>query len=40
MQNGRLWRPWQLRSGIAARGQAPELSAREAEPALTHPGNR
>jgi hypothetical protein len=40
MQNGRLWRPWQLRSGIAARGQAPESSAREAEPALTHPGNR
>jgi imidazolonepropionase-like amidohydrolase len=36
MQDGRLWRPWQLRSGIA---RAASPSARnEEEPALTHPG--
>jgi imidazolonepropionase-like amidohydrolase len=40
MQNGRLWRPWQLRSGIAARNPSGESSSREPEPALTHPGSR
>lgn len=40
MQNGRLWRPWQLRSGIAARNRSGESSTGEPEPALTHPGSR
>jgi amidohydrolase family protein len=42
MQDGRLWRPWQLRSGIAARGEGDGSAGvdRDEEPALTHPGPR
>ncbi|HEY8105037.1 MAG TPA: amidohydrolase family protein [Gemmatimonadales bacterium] len=41
MQDGRLWRPWQLRSGIAMddRG-ADSAGAASDEPALSHPGGR
>jgi len=40
MQDGRLWRPWQLRSGIARRGAGDGSIGfdRTDEPALTHPG--
>ena len=40
MQDGRLWRPWQLRSGIAMSpkaGDSPDSRADD-QPALTHPG--
>lgn len=42
MQDGRLWRPWQLRSGIAMdhRGSDSAWSAPSDEPALAHPGGR
>ena len=39
MQNGKLWRPWQLRSGMAAAdGQMPRWPDGQGNPALTHPG--
>jgi imidazolonepropionase-like amidohydrolase len=45
MQNGKVWRPWQLRSGIAAAdgakdGRTEASSLPAASPALTHPGDR
>ena len=40
MEDGRLWRPWQLRSGIALAAPAPTATDRDDEPALTHPGPR
>ena len=41
MQDGRLWRPWQLRSGIALRGEGGSTGLDGAdEPALTHAGPR
>ena len=40
MEDGRLWRPWQLRSGIALAAPTPAASGRDDEPALTHPGPR
>ncbi len=40
MEDGRLWRPWQLRSGIALAEPAPTATDRDDEPALTHPGPR
>ncbi len=44
MQNGKVWRPWQLRSGIAAREEqksgGAEEQMRTSSPALTHPGER
>jgi amidohydrolase family protein len=40
MENGRLWRPWQLRSGIALAAPTPTGHDRDDEPALTHPGPR
>ncbi len=41
MQDGRLWRPWQLRSGIAMgdRGADSPWAAPSDEPALAHPGD-
>jgi hypothetical protein len=39
MQNGKLWRPWQLRSGIAA-VDGPRAGGPEDQRALTHPGER
>jgi hypothetical protein len=42
MGDGRLWRPWQLRSGIAMerRGTDSASTGDVVEPALTHPGVR
>jgi hypothetical protein len=43
MQDGRLWRPWQLRSGIAVRPSSAAPDATDPDlpaPALTHPGQR
>jgi predicted amidohydrolase YtcJ len=40
MEDGRLWRPWQLRSGIALAAPASTATDRDDEPALTHPGPR
>ena len=42
MQDGRLWRPWQLRSGIAMdnAGADSTWAASSDEPALAHPGSR
>jgi predicted amidohydrolase YtcJ len=42
MQDGRLWRPWQLRSGIAMNqaGADSTWAASSDEPALAHPGSR
>ena len=41
MEDGRLWRPWQLRSGIALTSPTPVPSDGEDDgPALTHPGPR
>ncbi len=42
MQGGKVWRPWQLRSGIAATEEQKSRGAEELEdgPALTHPGSR
>ncbi|MGE5231945.1 MAG: amidohydrolase family protein [Deltaproteobacteria bacterium] len=39
MADGRLWRPWQLRSGIAMAAPPAPTEPGE-EPALTHPGPR
>ena len=38
MQDGRLWRPWQLRSGIAIETPSALPGSESLEPALTHPG--
>jgi predicted amidohydrolase YtcJ len=40
MADGRLWRPWQLRSGIALAAPLPAGTDPGDEPALTHPGPR
>jgi len=43
MQDGRLWRPWQLRSGIAMHEGAADSTWADPdadEPALAHPGAR
>jgi hypothetical protein len=44
MQGGKLWRPWQLRSGIAAgeeqKSRGADEQMRISSPALTHPGER
>ncbi len=44
MKGGKVWRPWQLRSGIAAADERKSRGADEqmriSSPALTHPGER
>ncbi len=44
MQGGKVWRPWQLRSGIAAaeeqKSSGPEDRKGIGSPALAHPGDR
>jgi imidazolonepropionase-like amidohydrolase len=44
MQGGKVWRPWQLRSGIAAAEEKKSSGAEDwkgiGSPALAHPGDR
>lgn len=40
MEDGRIWRPWQLRSGIALGVPPASPADRDDGPALTHPGPR